>query len=71
MTFMTHFKLSNFGPTPLRQHCQRKPYTPPSSPHNFLLDDFYDKFEIIKICFSIMIRNIFWAIEAVFKDIRA
>ena len=25
MTFMTHFELLTFGPTPLRQHCQRKP----------------------------------------------
>ena len=28
-------------------------------------------FYIIKICFSIMIRNIFWTIEAVFKEIGA
>ena len=28
-----------------------------------MLDDFYDKFYIIKICFSIIIRNIFWAVE--------
>ena len=33
-----------------------------------LLDDFYDMFQIIKICFSIMVRNIFWG---VFKEIRA
>ena len=36
-----------------------------------MLDDFYDKFYIIKICFSIIIRNIFWAVEAVFEEIRA
>ena len=28
-----------------------------------MLDDFYDKFYIFKICFSIIIRNIFWAVE--------
>ena len=28
-----------------------------------MLDDFYDKFYIIKICFSIIIRNISWAVE--------
>ena len=32
-----------------------------------MLDDFYDKFYIIKICFSIIIRNIFWAIEDISK----
>ena len=36
-----------------------------------MLDDFYDKFCIIKICFSIIIRNIFWAVEAAFEEIRA
>ena len=36
-----------------------------------LLDDLYDKFQIIKIYFSIFIRNIFWGIGAVFKNIRA
>ena len=36
-----------------------------------LIDDLYNMFLIIKICFSIIIRNIFWVVEAVFKDIRA
>ena len=36
-----------------------------------MLDEFYDKFYIINICFSIIIRNIFWAVEAVFEEIRA
>ena len=33
-----------------------------------LLDDFHDMFQIIKIYFSIIVRNIFWG---VFKEIRA
>ena len=36
-----------------------------------LLDDLFDKFQIIKRCFSIIIRNVFWGIGAVFKKIRA
>ena len=36
-----------------------------------LVDDFYDTFQIIKICFSIIIMNIFWDVGAVFKKIRA
>ena len=36
-----------------------------------LVDDFYDTFQIIKICFSINIMNIFWDVGAVFKKIRA
>ena len=36
-----------------------------------MLDDFYDTFQIIKICFSIFIRNMFWGVGAVFKEIRA
>ena len=35
-----------------------------------LLDDFYDTFQMIKICFSIIIRNIFWDFGAVFKNIK-
>ena len=36
-----------------------------------LLDDFYDMFQIIKICFSIIIRNVFWGVGAVFKEFKA
>ena len=36
-----------------------------------LLDDLYDAFQIIQICFSIIIRNRFLGVGAVFKDIRA
>ena len=35
-----------------------------------LLADFYDMFQIIKLCFSIIIRNIFWGVGTVFKYIR-
>ena len=33
--------------------------------------DHHDTIQIIKICFSIIIRNIFWGVVAVFKDIKA
>ena len=33
-----------------------------------LLDDLYDEFQIIQICFSIIIRNRFLGVGAVFKD---
>ena len=36
-----------------------------------MLDDLYDMSQIIKIYFSILIRNIFWGIGAVLKNIRA
>ena len=36
-----------------------------------MLDDFGDTFQLIKICFSITIRNIFWFVGAEFKDIWA
>ena len=36
-----------------------------------MLDDFYDMFQIIKICLSIIVRNIFWGVGSVFKEIRA
>ena len=36
-----------------------------------LLDDLYDAFQIIQICFSIIIRNRFFGVGVVFKDIRA
>ena len=35
-----------------------------------LLDDFSDRFQIIKIWFNISKRNIFWGVGAVFKDIK-
>ena len=35
-----------------------------------LLDDFSDTFQIIKICFSTIIRTIFWGVGAVFKNIK-
>ena len=35
-----------------------------------LLDDFYDMFQITKICFSIYIRNILGGTGAVFKEIK-
>ena len=35
-----------------------------------MLDDLYNTFQIVKICFSIITRNIFWGIGAAFKDIR-
>ena len=34
-----------------------------------MLDDLYDAFQIIKLCFSIIIRNVFWGVGAVFKVI--
>ena len=34
------------------------------------LDDFYDMFQITKICFSIYIRNILGGTGAVFKEIK-
>ena len=36
-----------------------------------MLRDLYDMFQIIKNNFSIIIRNIFWGVGAVFKNIRA
>ena len=36
-----------------------------------LLEDLYDMFQIITICFSFMIRNIFWGVGAAFKEIMA
>ena len=36
-----------------------------------MLDDSYDTFQIMKICFSIITRNIFWDVGDVFKKIRA
>ena len=64
----------DFGPPPLRQ-----PYYHKLSPtalicwcytwtEILLLDNLYDMFQIIKIYFSIIVRNIFWG---VFKEIRA
>ena len=35
-----------------------------------LLDSLYNTFQIIKICYSIIKRNIFWGFGAVFKKIR-
>ena len=36
-----------------------------------LLDDLYNTFQFTKICFSIIMRNIFWGVGVVFQDILA
>ena len=35
-----------------------------------MLDDLYAMSQIFKICFSFIIRNIFWGVGALFKEIR-
>ena len=72
-------KISQIYDPHLLQHYQQKPWTPTPRlicwrntwKEGELVDDFYDTFQIIKICFSINIMNIFWDVGAVFKKIRA
>ena len=70
---------ANFGPPPsLCQQDQHRslPQLPTHSnllntwTEGELLDDLYKTFQIIKIYFSITIRNLFWGVGAVFKDIK-
>ena len=52
--------MTGFGPPPLNWWCH-------TWTKGELTVDFSDTIQIIKICFSIILRNIFWGLGAVFK----